>query len=434
MFTEPPLLVERIARRIEGTRISDAMCRLSLDAPSARGLGRLTDHAALVRELRSVGAPESILTPTGSEGSLEIVRQRLPYFRKIRNTSSFWRLLRILNDLYDYTNPEILESDVEALDAHIAAASVDPQWPGQILTERCRIDRIVCDLAHASKGLNPATAEDSLGVRVNYFWDASGLLSFEHPSKAAERHVTRPAYAASLQKILGMRPATLAELNRSIGDFLDATVHGQVKFLTARLSTRIRLDPPDTGAIDQLLGRESGGVPLTDDETDQIASATGAAIFAWANQHGRTIVLQGLGRSPHQPYSCPASLSGLARHFGSAKFVLADYARDFARHVHHLAASRPNIILAGYFDSTFVSSLIAEETLERLQVVPIGKSIGFASHAPSVEWVYANLQAVRYGIARGFAQAVENDHLHESRVQDLLADLLENSAIENLGL
>lgn len=434
MFTEPPLLVERIARRIEGTRISDAMCRLSLDAPSARSLGQLTDHPALVRELRSVGAPESILGQTESGRSVEIVRQRLPYLRKIRNTSACWRLHRILNDLYDYTNPEILEADLELLDARVAEASFDPQWTTQILSDRCRIDRIVCDLADASKGLNPATAEDALGVRANYFWNASGLLSFDHPSQSADRHVTRPAYALSLQKTLGKRPATFADLNRSVGDFLDATVHGQVKFLTARLSTRIRLDPTDTGVIDQLLGRETGGVPLTDEETDQIASATGAAIFAWANQNRRTIVLQGLGRSPHQPYSCPASLGRLAKHFGSVKFVLADYARDFARHVHHLAASRPNIALAGNFDSTFVSSLIAEETLERLQVVPIGKTIGFASLAPSVEWVYANLQSVRYGIARGFAQAIENDHLHESRIHDLLADLLENSAIENLGL
>lgn len=434
MFTDPPLMVERIARRIESTRVADAMCRLSLDAPCARSLGQLTEHPALIRELRGVGAPETILAPAGAESSADLVRRRLPWLRKIRNTSASWRLRRILNDLYDYTTPEILEADIESLDARVAAASVDPQWPGQVLADRCRVDRITCDLAQVSQGLNPATAEDAMGVRVNYFWNATGLLSFEHHAKAADRHVTRPAYSQSLRAILNTLPGSLAQLNQGVGDFLDATVTGQVKFITARLATRIRLEHADAGAIDHLLSQEAGGVPLTEDETELLASATGAAIFAWANQNGRAIVLQGLGRSPHQPYSCPAALARLARHFGSARFVLSDYAADFAPHAHKLAASLPNVAVAGHSESTFVSSLIADETLQRLQIVPIGKCVGFASHAPTVEWVYANYQAVRYGIARGFAMAVENDHLHEGRIDDLLAELLANAALENLGL
>ncbi|MBI1324119.1 hypothetical protein GC170_13165 [bacterium] len=434
MFTDPPLLIERIARRIDETRVSDGMCRISPDAPGVRCLGELTDYPGIIRELRGAGAPEGILTQATPERSVSLVKQRLPYLRKIRNTGAYWRFMRIINDLYDYTTPEILESDVDSLDARVAASSLEPQWAQQILHERCRIERIACDLGNRSTGVNPATAEDNLGVQVNYFWDATRLLSVDHPSKNAERHVTKPAYTSILETTIGSRPASLAALNRGVGDFLDRTVTGQVRFINARISTRIRLEPADSGAIDSLLARESGGVPLTDDETDQIGSAVGAAIFAWAHEHRRTIVMQGLGRSPHQPYGCPATISRLAKSFRGANLVLADYARDFARHVHHLAASHPNIALAGFSDSTFVTSLIASEFIERLQVVPIGKTIGFASLAPNVEWLYANFQAVRYGTAQGFVQAVEIDHLHENRIHDLLTDSLGNSVIEFLGL
>lgn len=434
MFTDPPLLIERIARRIDETRISDGMSRIPLDSPGVRSLGELMDYPGLIRELRSVGAPEEALTASTPERSVHLVRQRLPYLRKIRNTGSFWRLMRIVNDLYDYTTPEILESDVESLDARVAAASIEPQWANQILNERCRIDRISCDLGNRSNGVNPATAEDKLGIQVNYYWNATGLLSVEHPSKNADRHVTRPAYTSILEATIGTRPGSLAALNRGVWDYLDRTISGQVRYLNARNSTKIRLEPADSATIDKLLARESGGVPLTDDETDQVASAVGSAIFAWAHEHRRTILMQGLGRSPHQPYGCPATIGRLAKSFRGAKLVLADYARDFARHVHHLAASHPNIALAGFSDSTFATSLIASESIERLQVVPIGKTIGFASLAPNVEWLYANFQAVRYGLAQGLVQAVEIDHLHENRIQDLLAETLEKSAIEFLGL
>lgn len=434
MFTDPPLLIERIARRIDETRISDGMSRICLDSPGVRSLGELTDYPGVIRELRSVGAPDEILVPVTPERSVQVVGERLPYLRKMRNTGAFWRLMRILNDLYDYTIPEILESELEGLDARVSAASLDPQWAYQILSERCRIDRISCDLENRSSGINPSEAEDSVGIQVSYYWNATGLLSVDHPTKNAERHVTRPAYTTILERTIGTRPASLSELNREVCDYLDRTITGQVRYLNARISTKIRLEPADSGVIDGLLARESGGVPLTDDETDSIASAVGSAIFAWAHEQRRTIVMQGLGRSPHQPYGCPASISRLAKSFRGAKIVLADYARDFARHVHHLAASHPNIALAGFSDSTFVTSLIASETIERLQVMPIGKAIGFASLAPNVEWLYANAQAVRYGIAQGFVQGVEIDHLHENRIQDLLAETLENSAIEFLGL
>jgi len=434
MFTEPPRLIERIARRIDATPITDAMCRISVDSPSVRCLGELTGHASLIREMRAVGAPESILGPAGKGQSVAMVRQRLPYLKKIRNTGTSWRLMRILNDLYDYTVPEILEADIEAINERIAAAAADPEWARQILIERCRIGHIAFDHDQPGTTADSTAAFERLGVRPFRYWNATRLLSVDHPSKNADRHVTRPAYTSVLETVTGKRPASFAELNRGIGEFLDRTLSGQARFLIARLSTRIRLEPADSGAIDALLNRETGGVPLTDDETDQIASAAAAAIFAWAHENRRSIVLLGVGRSPHQPYGCPASLGRLAKAFPASRLVLADYSRDFARHAYYLASASPNIALAGFSDSTLAVSQIANETLEWLQAVPVGKAAAFVSQAPTVEWLYANLVAVRNGIAHGFAQAIEIDHLHENRIQDLLAESLGTAASDLLGL
>jgi hypothetical protein len=432
MFTDPPLLIERIARRIDDTKISDGMSGISIDSPSARTLGELTDHPAVIRELRSVGAPESILSASAGDNSVAVVRERLPYLGKIRNTGTFWRLMRILNDLYDYTTPEVLDSELEALDDRIRAQAASPDWARQILDERCRIAHLNCDIAKAS---DPASAAVKLGVPVHYFCNATALLSVRHPSKNADRHVTEPAYTKVLESTIGLRPTSYATLKSGIGDFLDRTVSGQTRYLTARISTRIRSESNDGSAIDSLLARESGGVPLTDDETDMIASAVGSTIFTWAHENQRSIVIQGIGRSPHQQaFGCPATIARLAKTFSGAKLVLADYSRDFARHAHYLAASSPNVAIAGFADSTCVTSAIAAESFERLQFVPIGKAIGFMSLAPTVEWLYGNLQAVRYGIARSIAQAIEIDHFHENRIRDLLTDTLETSAVEFLGL
>jgi hypothetical protein len=433
MFTDPPLLVERIARSFDLTRIVDGRSRLKLDAPSVRSLAELLDHPGLVRELRSVGAPESALNSSATD-PLQSVRERLPFLRLIRNTSTSWRLRRILNDLYDYVEPEIRESDVEELDSRIARNAVDPTWASHVLAERCRIDGIVCDLADRPQSFNPAETEDRFSTRAFYFWDASPLLTYDHPVASSAKKVTKPAYSKKLAAVIGQKPGTMSELNRGIQSFLEATVTGQVKFLSTRLSTKVRIERPDEDQIDHLLAQESGGVPLTDDETDRLMSAVAWSVFSWANDHRRVLQLNGVGRSPHQPYSCPAALGKLAATFGGVRFVLADYARDFARHAHFLAASKPNIALGGFSDGTFVTPLIGVEFAERLQSVPVGKCVAFMSHATSVEWLYGNLIVLRQGLARGLAGAVEDDHIHENQVRDLLSATLGVAAVHSLDL
>jgi hypothetical protein len=57
MFTDPPRLVERIARKFDDTRLVDPFSQIRLDQPSAASLAELMAHPGIQAELKSVGMP-----------------------------------------------------------------------------------------------------------------------------------------------------------------------------------------------------------------------------------------------------------------------------------------------------------------------------------------------------------------------------------------
>ncbi len=432
MFTDPPRQVERIARKFDDTRIVDPYSQIQLDQPSAASLAELMAHPALQAELQSVGMPADATCPT--KEPLDRVKAALAYLPGIRNTATSWRFFRILNDLYDFTEPMIELSNFQALADTVSAAHFRPNWAGEVLGDKAHIDIVATNLQNRSTALNSADAEDALGVTTRYYLDASSLLSHKNYSQAAHKQAPKPGYVSHLHKTLGAAPKSFVHLNRLIGSWLDNTVNGQVQFSNVRLPMKFRFSPPDEFTIDQLLDRANGDVPLTDDETHQVVHAAGWALLGWHHENRKTVQILATGHSPFQPTSCPAMMTKLFQTFSGATFAILSGTSQLALNINHLASHVPNLAQVGNSNGGFVTDLIAREIALRLQVAPSSKTSAFLSHAPSVEWTYGNLQIVRRGLAKALSAMIEDDLLHERQVPQILNQILNHSPRSIYGL
>ena len=432
MFTDPPRLVERIARKFDDTRLVDPFSQIRLDQPSAASLAELMAHPGIQAELKSVGMPADAMAST--KEPLDRVKAALNYLPNIRNTATSWRFFRILNDLYDFTDPIIDHSNVQKLADQVEASHQRPDWAKEVLGEKSRVDIVVTNLQNRSSGLNSADAEDALGVTTRYYLDASFLLSHKVYSRDPHKKAAKPSYVSSLMKTLGESPSSFAHLNRLVNEWLDNTLTGQVLYTTARLPMKFRFSGPDEGSVNHLLERANSDISLTDDESDQLVHATAWAILGWHHENRKTFQIMATGHSPFQPTTCPAMMTNLFQTFSGATFAILSGTSQLAFNINHLAAQVPNVAQVGNGKSGFVTDLIAYETALRLQVAPASKTAAFLSHAPSVEWTYGNLQVIRRGLAKALAAIIEDDYIHERQVPDTLRQILNRSPRAIYGL
>src|SRR5262249_22640660 len=137
MFTSLAPLTQRIERLIEGTPIVDPHTHIRCDQPNAPDLASLMSYHWLQTELRAVGMPPAALP--AAPPVADRVRGPLPYLKRMRTTAMSWCFYRILRDLYEFTDPDLTESNYRDVLDRVAATGRDPAWAGHVLRERCKI-------------------------------------------------------------------------------------------------------------------------------------------------------------------------------------------------------------------------------------------------------------------------------------------------------
>lgn len=427
MFTEPPRLVERIARLFDETPKVDPFSKIQPSIAGSVPLAELLAYPELVTQLRSVGLPESTFAIGSTEESN--VQEVIKYLPGIRNTSVSWRLFRILNDLFDFTEGDLNPSLISDLAKRVSEQSSQPNWVSEVLWQRANLSTIVTNLStrsDADAGLE--------GLSLYHYLDASHLLSRPHTTGHASQHATRPTYTVRLSEVLGSVPSTLKELNTLVGSWLSSQIRESTKYTSTRLPIRFPFQAPEEGVINHLLEQALGDVALTDEETHQLIHAVGWSLMIWHHENHRSLQILATGHSPFHQVSCPASVAKLFSQFPNCQFVMIAGSGVQAHRFLELAARVPNLSIAGFGSGGFVTETLATELLVRLQTVPVFKQAGFLSHAPNAEWTYGNLQIVRRSYAKALASMIEDDLIHENDVEPILKDVLNTAPTELYGL
>jgi glucuronate isomerase len=384
---------------------------------AARGLHDVLLYHMVVSDLYAAGCPTGARLsqfpawPDEAEAHARI-KQAIPYLKHIQNTSSFWGVRIILEELYGWTEP-IDESNWRALDRKIRERADDRAWAHAIL-DRARINRTGTELARRGAGEDDERLQYALewGFFTRCQWGEFDTALYEL-ERCRGRRPESPAPIGS-----GARPATervihsVADVHAAIDHYVASIPYGEILSTATHLSTDIDYSPVTGEQMAHALARRDQAGPR---ERDCYASYVNEAFLSALEARDEPIVFQfSFGAEP-LPFETGSRFSQrtiaqvaamIGRHPG-LRFQCFLSSRHANQSMCTLARELPNLSLAGYWWHNFFPDAIAQVMRERLEMLPSNKQIGFFSDAYCAEWSYAKAKLVRRILARVLGERIE---------------------------
>lgn len=431
MFTTEPPLRQRIERLIRETPKLDPHTHLRCERMHAPDLASLMSYHWLQTELRAVGMPAADFDTALPVD--ERVRRSLPYLRRMRNTAMSWCFLRILRDLHDLEGPNLDEANYREVVDRVASTGADVSWGPRLLRDRCGIRTVVTSLGNAG----PAPPVETVDVRymldVHYLF-CPGVATDLTPFFAGRTSGTE-YYAALTALFDGEHVGTAERLERRLGDWLDATVRGSVRFSNTFLPIEARFGSPDRAAAEVALNRAALGNTPSDDDIEAMRRLVVWTVLGWHHERRKAFqIAVGAeyficdGKSiPRFDTRWTSEMARAFHHFGGARFDLMMAAAPMIQDVCVLARQFPNVYTSGYWWHSFFPSLIEQTASLRLQIAPWTKIGGFLCDAYYAEWSYGKLQVVQKALAGALAWLIESGFLDESILPELLTQILHDT-------
>jgi hypothetical protein len=383
----------------------------------ARGLHDVLLYHMVISDLYAAGCPTGArLTeypgwPTQAEAHARI-EEALPFLRHIQNTSTYWMVRLILEELYDWKEP-ITADNWRRLDAMIRERADDRAWHHSIF-DRLNIQRTVAEYARRGMG------EDDEHLQYALEWAFFTRCQWgEFDTGVYELERTWGRLPESPTPIGGdSRPPTdrtirtLDDVSVALDHFMNAIPYHQLVAYTTHLSTDIDYRLVTDDEMQAALSRRDQAGP---EERNIYASYINEAFLSALEARTDAIVFQfsvGAEPMPHETasrvYQKTIRQLGemIARHPG-LHFQCSLSSRHANQSLCTLARELPNLSLAGYWWHNFFPDTIRQVLNERLDMLPTNKQIGFFSDAYCVEWVYGKASMVRKQMAYVLARKIE---------------------------
>jgi glucuronate isomerase len=382
----------------------------------ARGLHDVLLYHMVISDLYAAGCPDGArLTqfpgwPTQEEAHGRIARA-IPHLPMIRNTSCFWGLRMILEDLYDWREP-ITADNWRRLDA-IVRERADDRGRWYSILDRLNIRRTCTESARRGNGADDARLQYSTEW---CFFTRSQWGEFDTALYELERawgHT--PESATPIGG--GQRPPTermirtLDDVHAAMTHYVNNLPYDLIISTAAGVSTDIDYRPVSDAEMAAALSRRANAGPA---ERDIYASYVQERFLTALEKHGDRIVFQfSIGAEP-LPFETGSRLSQrtigqlaemIARHPG-LRFQCFVSSRHANQSLCTLARELPNFSLAGYWWHNFFPDVIRQVIAERLDMLPVNKQVGFFSDAYCVEWTYAKVRLARKQLARVLAEKI----------------------------
>lgn len=382
----------------------------------ARGLHDVLLYHMVISDLYAAGCPSgSRLTqypgwPTPEEAQARIV-ESLPYLPHIRNTSSYWGVRIIVEELYGWTDP-ITPENWRRLDDRIRERADDRAWHHALL-DRLHIHRTGTELARREDGCDDQRLQYALewAFFTRCQWQEYDTALYEL-ERCWGRTPESPAPIGA-----GARPdterviRTLQDVHDAMQHYVEHIPYDQILATATHLSTDIHYQQVSDAEMAAALARRSAAGPA---ERDIYASYIHEAFLTALERRGERLVFQfSLGAEP-LPFETGSRLSQqtiaqLAQMIGGhpgVQFQCFLASRHANQALCTLARELPNLSLAGYWWHNFFPAAIEAVMRERLDMLPANKQVGFFSDAYCLEWTYAKLRIVRHLLAQVLAQKV----------------------------
>lgn len=414
MKTEKELLLH-LKEFVDTIPMIDIHSHIDSSHPHAKDPRDILFYHYIATELRSAGMPPQAIS--ANIPVEEAMKKALPYFSRIKSTSTHWCLMSMLRELYGFNYDEVNEENWKGLMEAIHRGTQRKDRYKWILTEKAKIKRTFLTFRYEEE-IPQYDPELFVGaLRLDPLISKLEKDSVQNLEKATDTSI------ASIDEFVD----SLSLLFKKFSGCVAATVSLQPE------DTFTRIDKPGVEKPFKKLLNESH---LTPKERQMLTSYALYQILGLAQKSGLVFQIM-LGAKRPVPGAAPpdyaitgfetktvSSLCPLFHEFSDLKFDIFTASRLLSHQLVVVAKNYPNVHVSGYWWYVFYPTFIKQFLRERLQMLPRNKSNGFFSDAYVVEWSYAKSSMLRMQVATVLAEMTGDGYITEDLAKELAVDLL----------
>jgi glucuronate isomerase len=366
----------------------------------------------IVTELATAGVSRDILEKANMS---EILKK----MKLIKNTSTYWCLLKIMNDLYGLSEKELKPEEWSEVRRIVESFSKSPGWVERVLHGKIKVKKVFITLDYASPIPNYDPTIFVGGLRID---PLISRLSKESLDK--------------LGRMVGIQITTLKDLDESLDEVFKA-FSKCIKTVTVSLQPEDEFKPVNGEEAKDSLNRMVGGLPLTPQQLRNLSSYTIHKVLSLCQEYDVVFqIMLGVrrpvaGASPpdyaivaFNPNALTNYCEVLFSRFKSVKFDLILANSIQSHEVAVIAKNYPNVYFSGFWWYSFYPHIIRLGLFERIQMLPRNKVNAFFSDAYIIEWIYGKSCLLKEQLAYVLSDMVEHGYYDKDFALEMAEDLL----------
>lgn len=419
-------MASSISDSITDVPVIDVHNHLNPRSLSPRGFGDIIFYHYIVTELRSAGLSISA-EDVKDAGEL---RKIMPYMRRIRNTATYWGLIRILRDLYGLDIWEINEGNVDDVVKVIDAVKGNEDRAIRVIRDYSKVRKSILTL----NPLEPPPSYDK-----SLFTGALRLDPLIPDVNAQSLRRLGELTKVELRNIKDVDEALRRVFEGFRGHAVAVTLNLQPDDLF------FALKPSQSHASPYFETLMSRGV-VNPEGRDVLAAYILRRVLEISREMDLVVqVMLGAkrpvpGASPPDyaiTFFNPTQLLQLTLIFAEyidVKFdiIITDPLLNHASVV--IAKNYPNVYLNGYWWYSMYPEVISSYLKLRLQALPYTKIGGFFSDAYVADWVYGKVTLIKHVLSSTLEEMVRQGYIRQDLAVEIANALFYRNPSELYGV
>jgi len=407
-----PGLFHEIREKLAEIPVVDIHTHINPRKPHAEKPEDIILYHYIVTELATAGVSRDILERADMN---EILKK----MKLIKNTSTYWCLLKIMNDLYGLSERELRPEEWGEVRRIIESSSKSPGWIERVLYGKIKAKKVFITLDYASPIPNYDPTIFVGGLRID---PLISRLSKESLDK--------------LGKIVGVQITTLKDLDEGLDEIFKA-FSKHIKTVTVSLQPEDEFKLVNSGEAEDSLKRMVEGLPQTLQQLRNLSSYVIHKVLGLCQEYDVAFqMMLGVrrpvaGASPpdyaivaFNPNSLTNYCEVLFSRFKNVKFDLILANSIQSHEVAVIAKNYPNVYFSGFWWYSFYPHIIKLGLFERIQMLPRNKINAFFSDAYVIEWIYGKSCLLKEQLAYVLANMVEYGYYDKDFALEMAEDLL----------
>jgi len=407
-----PSLFHEVREKLAEIPVVDIHTHINPEKPHAERPEDIILYHYIVTELATAGVSRDILEKAD-------MNEVLKNMRLIKNTSTYWCLLKIMNDLYELCEERLKPEEWSEIRRIIESTSKSPGWVEGVLHGKIKTKRVFITLDYASPIPNYDPTIFVGGLRID---PLISRLSKEGLDK--------------LGKVVGVQITTLRDLDEGL-DEIFKVFSKHIKTVTVSLQPEDEFKHVDSEEAGDSLKRMVEGLPLRPQQLRSLSSHIIHKVSSLCQEYGVVFqIMLGVrrpvaGASPPDYAIVAFNTNALTNYceflfsrFKNVKFDLILANSIQSHEIAVIAKNYPNVYFSGFWWYSFYPHIIRWGLLERIQMLPRNKVNAFFSDAYVIEWIYGKSCLLKEQLAYVLADMVEHGYYDKDFALEIAEDLL----------